>query len=504
MNDKTKKKYVMVVDEGTSSTRCLIFDWKFNVVAKSSRELNIFMDSDLVEQDGEEIFKKSVEVCKEAMINAGIRSEEILCMGITNQRSTSMTWDKSSGKPLCRAITWMDSRTDKIIKQIKKDGWMDKILKVMMVPQNAPLLDLCWLIRNVELIKEKVKRNEVMFGGMDSWLIFKFTGGKKYLTSFSNVSMYGGFNFLEMKWYEEYLDYLGIPLYILPDVVDDSGIMGFVDKDIFGCEIPISGAIADQQSASFAHRIIGKGMVKCTFGTGGFVDINVGDKFLQAPEGLFSIATYKIKDYKAFQIEGVIVSAGSVMKWMRDSLGLLDNFKEIKTFADSVNDSNGVFFIPSLTGLGAPYWEANANGTMIGFSQATKKAHIIRAALEGIIFRVREICETVVKKYDMGINIINVDGGLCKDDFFCQMVADITGAKIKRPKLIEITGLGAAELAGLAMGIWDKNDIDKAISDYTEFIPQAPLKKKMDNSYKRWKEVLEMSRGWYKEQVQRN
>jgi len=492
------KKYVMVIDEGTSSTRCLIFDRQFNIVSQSSEEINTFGTANEVEQDGNEIFEKSVEVCKKAMALAGIQPEEILCMGITNQRSTCLPWDRSTGEPLCKAINWADARTQGIVQQIIKDGWMDKIVKVMMWPQSAPLLSLCWLIKNNELIKEKFKSNELMFGSIDTWMVYKLTGGKKYITSFSNLSMFSGFNFVEMKWHKEYLKYLGIPISILPDIVDDSGEIGVVDKKIFGAEIPISGVIADQQSGSFAHRAIEAGMVKCTIGTGAFVDISVGDKFLPAPNGLFSIATCKIKDKSIFQIEGIVLSAGTVMKWMRDNLNLIDNYEEIQMLTVSVKDAGGVFFVPSLTGLGTPYWDFDVFGTMIGFSRSTQKAHIIRAALEGIVFRIRDTYETVTKKCGMDINLINVDGGLCKADSFCQMIADFTGVKTKRPKLTEITALGAAEAAGLGMGFWNEDDIDRVINNCDEFIPKQQAKKNADSLYEDWKEVVEMSRDWYK------
>jgi len=486
------KEYILVIDEGTTSTRALIFDKDFRIISQDSMELNIFASGQTyLEQDANEIFQKTVDVCSNAIDKAGILPEEILCMGITNQRGTSIAWDKITGEPLCRAINWADARTEDVFRQISNDGWLEKISNSMVCPVcGVPMINLYWLINNNETVKKKYEKNEIMFGTVDTWLIYKFTGGSKYITSYSNVSMYNGFDLVNRKWHEEYLNYLGIDASILPEVVDDCGELGYTIKELFGAEILIAGDMADQQSATFAHRVVEKGMMKCTCGTGAFVDICVGGRFVPAPRGLFPIATYIAGDKSVFQIEGCVKSAGSVLTWIRDDLKLIGSYAEIEPMALSVPDSNGVFFIPALSGLGAPYWNAEITGTFTGLSRSTRKAHMVRAALEGIAFRIKEICEMMKNSCGIDTSIIRIDGGLSKSDFFCQTIADFLNVRVERNKLIEVTALGAAEISGIYTRLWNEDEINSRVNDCDVFIPDTAAREKIDNLYGYWNRLI--------------
>lgn len=502
MEKKNGNKYVLVLDEGTSSTRAIIFDDQFRVVSRSSQELQVFTRDHKVEQDGEEILQKSIDVCRDAIRKSGVDRSRIECMGITNQRTTCLPWDRKTGKPLYRAINWADSRTGDIFEKIRKDGWLDKLSSMMMINQCVPLLNLYWLLHNVEAVWEKAAANELMFGSMDTWLIYHLTKTNRYVLSYSNLSMFTGFDFIRKKWNREYLGYLGISEELLPEIVDDCGVIGETDEKFFDISIPIASDIADQQSATFAHRVLDKGMVKCTCGTGAFIDINVGNTFLPAPEGMFSISTCKLREKYYYQIEGVVIAAGGVIRWLRDGLNLIDDFGEINHLVHSVDDAGDLYFIPTLNGLGSPYWDFNTLGTLVGISTSTRRGHIVRAAFEGIIFRIREICDIVVRECGIDIEEISIDGGVSRDDFMCQLLADYSHIRIKRPNLVEITSLGAAEMAGLAVGMWDESQFDNVIRDYTIFYPDKKEIGKIEEKYFHWKEILDLSRKIYKEEGQ--
>lgn len=482
------KEYILVIDEGTTSTKAFVFDKAFRVVAKHSIELRIFAEQEpFVLQDAEEIYSKSVQACKNAMAAAGIRPEEIACIGIANQRGSCVCWDKVSGKPIQECIIWQDTRTAALSQQLHAEGWAEKIADRMAPPDGMlAILTLSWLLKNDRAVKEKYQNNELMFGTLDTWLIYKLTGGKQYLTSSSNASMFHGFDYKNYCWDKDYLAHLGIDCRMLPRIWDDMGALGSTEADIFGCAIPISSALADQQAASFAHGTLKPGMVKCTCGTGAFVDMCVGTSFVKAVPGLFPIATYTYGDERCFQLEGTIKTAGATLKWLRDDVGLLQRYEDVDALAGTVPSPGGVCFLPALTGLGAPYWDREATGSFVGLHRSTNKAHLLRAVLEGVAFRIKEVCDLMQRTSDHPIVSMRIDGGMAASDHFCQIVANAVGVTVERPPVYEATALGAALAAGMAAGITPKEQSGLWAEDSAFFSPEPEKQKELSQRFTTW------------------
>lgn len=492
------KRYILVIDAGTTSVRALVFDHDFHVAAIASSEIRTIVKSvSIIEQDAAEIFDKCVFVCREALKNGNIDISEVACLAITNQRATSLPWDKETGMPLRNAINWADCRAEYIVDRIIKDGWMERVEDVMMRPNYMfANLHFAWFIENDALIRSKMAANELCYGTLDSYLIYRLTKGKRYITTYSNVSAYTGFNLKELHWQEDYLAYLGIPVSVLPTVSDDTGDLGCADACFLGAELPIAAVYADQQAGSYAHRAVSKGMLKCTIGTGAFCDLCVGEEFIPAPVGLLPHVTYKIGNDISFQIEGYVTSAGSTVQWLRDNLKMIDSYDDIKPLVDSVSDSGGVFFIPALAGLGAPDWEADATGLFIGLSRDSKKGHLMRAVLDGIACRIRDIRDRMTLSCDCRVNIILVDGGVTKSDYLCQTIADLLQVRVERAKLTETTSLGAAEIAGVNIGFWTVDDVDRAAGARDVFEPCITTED-ADAFYTKWLRAKEHCRHWY-------
>lgn len=468
-----------------------MFDHGFNIVSQASMELDLaFPAENAVEQDPCGIFDKSLAVCKSALSKAGIGAEEIACMGIANQRGTSVAWDRATGEPLRPAISWQDARSAGLYAQIARDGWIEKMRPRSILPEgNVSLLNLHWMLENEPEVRARYQSGELLFGTVDSWLLYRLTGGKSYSISCSNASMVSGYDFLEDRWHEGYLDYFGISPSALPPVTSDSGELGVTQADIFGAPIPIYSAVADQQAASFSHRVLTKGMMKCTCGTGAFVSLCVGGQFLPAPAGMFPIATCAAGQARAFQAEGCIKTAGSALKWLRE-VGVIRGFSDIEPLAASVKDAGGVLFLPALAGLGAPSWDAGASGVLSGLRLSTNKAHIVYAALQGIAFRMRQISEIMQEAFCEDTRLIRVDGGLCSSDVLCGIIADTLGATVERPKIIEATALGAAEMAGLQAGFWTAQDIERPVLDKDVFEPREAAERAATATYEEWKSLF--------------
>lgn len=376
------KNYVLVIDEGTTGTRALIFDKDFNIVSQCYEEFTQYTPSaDKVEHDAMEIYDKSVRMCKEAMLSGGVAPEEIAAIGITNQRATCLVWDKNTGVPLYNAIVWQDNRTAALCQKINDSEWGEKARKATgwtVAPVYSSLM-LHWYLENVPEIKEKIESGEALFGTIDTWLIWKLTGGKSHVVSYSNASVMGSLDLSTGEWYTEFLDYLGISTDIYPEIVSDSGNYGTTEPDIFGAEVPICGAIADQHAALYAQGCRSKGTCKITNGTGSFLDINIGDECVVSDQGLNTVIAWKIGDEINYALEGFEAVTGSAVQWLRDGLQVIDKSSESEPLARSVEDSNGVYFVPALAGLSAPYHDPYARGTIFGISRGTTKAHIVRA-----------------------------------------------------------------------------------------------------------------------------
>lgn len=495
------KNYVLVIDEGTTGTRALIFDKEFNIVSQCYEEFTQYTPSeDKVEHDAMEIYAKSVGVCREAIEKAKIASSDIAAIGITNQRATCLVWDKNTGVPLYNAIVWQDNRTAALCQEINDSEWGEKARKATgwtVAPVYSSLM-LHWYLENVPEIKEKIESGEALFGTIDTWLIWKLTGGKSHVVSYSNASVMGSLDLSTGEWYTEFLDYLGISTDIYPEIVNDSGNYGTTDPDIFGAEIPICGAIADQHAALYAQGCRSKGTCKITNGTGSFLDINIGDECVVSDQGLNTVIAWKIGDEINYALEGFEAVTGSAVQWLRDGLQVIGKSSESEPLARSVEDSNGVYFVPALAGLSAPYHDPYARGTIFGISRGTIKAHIVRATLEGVAYRLKDILDVVEKESGVKMTDIRIDGGASMNDLLAQLMADMLDARVDRPLSVEATSLGAAEMAGLAAGLWTEADFDKSLEIDKSFEP-AITPEKREELYAGWREAIERSVGWRKQ-----
>lgn len=495
------KNYVLVIDEGTTGTRALIFNEKFQIVAQSYEEFTQYTPSeDKVEHDAVEIYEKSIEMCKRSIREAGIEADEIASIGITNQRATCLVWNKHTGEPYYNAIVWQDNRTASRCQEINDSEWGEKARKATgwTVAPVYSSMSLEWFIQNVDDIAKAVDAGDALFGTMDTWLMWKLTGGKTHAVSYSNASVMGSLDLKTETWYKEFLDYLNLPLEIYPEIRNDSGDFGVTDASIFGAEIPIGGAIADQHAALYAQGCRSEGMGKITNGTGSFLDINIGNECVVSDQGLNTVIAWRIGDQTSYALEGFESVTGSAVQWLRDGLQIIDTSAESEALAQSVPDTNGVYFMPALAGLSAPYHDAFARGTMFGISRGTTKAHVARATLEGIAFRLKDILDAIEKETGVKIKQISIDGGASKNNMLAQMMADMLNARVDRPLSVEATSLGAAQMAGLAAGVWKESDFDAAMEIDRSFEPQISDEQRSE-AYAGWQEVIRRSLNWMKE-----
>ena len=494
------KNYVLVIDEGTTGTRALIFDKKFNIVAQSYEEFTQYTPSeDKVEHDAMEIYDKSVKMCKNAFASSGIKPEEIAAIGITNQRATSVVWDKKTGIPLCCAIVWQDNRSAAKCAELNASPWSAKAKKATgwtIAPVYSSLM-LEWLLKNDPKVKAKVDAGEALFGTIDTWLVWKLTGGKVHAISYSNASVTGSMDLSTAKWYKEFLDYLGVPVSIFPEIREDSGDYGTTDPAIFGAAIPIGACIADQHSALYAQGCRTPGTAKLTNGTGSFLDVNIGDKCVVLEGGINTVIAWKIKGKMLYAMEGYAAVTGSAVQWLRDGLNIISKSAESEALARSVSDTNGVYFVPALTGLGAPYWDPFARGTIIGITRGTTKAHICRATLEAIAFSIKDITDDIGKNTGNPVKEIKIDGGASANNLLAQFFADILDCTVSRPASVEATSLGAAEMAGLYAGVWTEADFDGAV-EYDAVFKSGITKEEREARYSEWSEAVKRSANWIK------
>lgn len=494
------KKYIMVIDEGTTGTRALLFDKDFNIVSQSYEEFTQYTPSeDKVEHDAMEIYDKTIDMCKKAMAQAGAAPEEISGIGITNQRATTVIWDKETGVPLCKAIVWQDNRTADRCAQINDSEWGKKCKQATgwtVAPVYSSLM-VEWLMKNNEEVNRKLRDGSALFGTIDTWLVWKLTGGKRHTISYSNASVTGSLKLSDRTWYKEFLDYLGIPVSIYPELVDDSGDFGETVPELFGSSIPITSCIADQHAALFAQGCRENGMAKLTNGTGSFLDLNTGEN-CAVLEGADTVIAWKIGDKVCYAVEGYAAVTGSAVQWVRDGLKFIKSSSEIEALAESVKDTNGVYFVPALAGLGAPYWDPFARGMIIGITRGTTDAHISRAVLQSIAFSIRDITDAIAEHTGSPVKDIRIDGGASNNNLLAQMFADYLNCRIARPASVEATSLGAAELAGLYTGFWKEEDLDKAMHYDAEFTPKMPAEER-ERVYAAYKDAVKHCSGWMKD-----
>lgn len=490
------KKYVMALDSGTTSNRCIIFDKKGNIVSMAQKEFTQYFPKPAwVEQSPTEIWSTQIGVCAEALNINNISPEEIAAIGITNQRETTIVWDKKTGDPIYNAIVWQCRRTANYCNELKKKGY-EKLIKEktgLVIDPYFSGTKLKWILDNVDGARERACKGEILFGTVDSYLLWKLTGGV-HITDVTNACRTMMFNIHDLKWDEEILKLLDIPVEMLPEVKGSSEIYGYSLKKFFGAEIPIAGIGGDQQCALFGQLCTEKGMAKNTYGTGAFVLVNTGDEVVESKNGLLSTVAWKLGDEVTYALEGSIFVAGSAIQWLRDGLRLIDSSEDSEYMATKVKDTNDVYVVPAFTGLGAPYWDPKARGIIIGLTRGTSKYHIIRATLESIAFLSNDVLQAMAEDMKESIKLLKVDGGASHNNFLMKFQSDITGVEVVRPKVLETTAMGAAFFAGLAVGFWkDTDEIRELIENDRSFVPEN---KDYDIIKNKWKKAVQACLGW--------
>ena len=483
----------MALDQGTTSSRTIIFDKSGNIISTVSQEFKqVYPKVGWVEHNPLEIWNSQIKTAKLALKKANLEASNILAIGITNQRETTIMWDKNTGQPVYNAIVWQCRRTAPICDQLKKEG-LTKIIHEktgLVLDAYFSATKIKWILDNVEGVRERAKKGEILFGNIDTWLIWNLTKGKIHATDYSNASRTMLFNIHELEWDEELLKALNIPRKILPKVLPSSYIYGKTDKEIFGETLTISGDAGDQHAALFGQVCFEPGMVKNTYGTGGFMLMNTGKKPILSSNGLLTTIAWKVGNEVEYALEGSVFVAGAVIQWLRDELKMIKTAAESEIYASRVKDTNGVYLVPAFVGMGAPYWDMYARGAILGLTRGVRKEHIIRAAEEAIAYQSRDVLEVMEKDSRIDLKKIKVDGGAARDNFLMQFQADILGVSVIRPQVVETTALGAAYLAGLATGFWkDKKEISQKWKENREFTPSMDEERK-EKLYKGWKKAV--------------
>lgn len=469
-------KYIMALDLGTTSCRCIIFDKNGRICSAAQKEFTqYFPQPGWVEHDAEEIWATQTGLMYEAMSKIDITINEIAGIGITNQRETTVLWDKETGRPVHKAIVWQCRRTAGYCDELKKLGMAEffRSKTGLVLDAYFSATKLRWLLDNAAGARERAEKGELLFGTVDSWIIWKLTGGNVHVTDYSNASRTMLFNIHTLKWDEEILRVLKIPQQILPEVKPSSHVYGYTDSKLFGREVPIAGAGGDQQCALFGQTCFERGEVKNTYGTGGFMLMNTGTAPVNSHNGLVTTIAWGVDDKVEYALEGSIFVAGAAVQWLRDELGLIRDAAESEVLAKSVLDANGCYVVPAFVGLGAPYWDQYARGAIVGLTRGVNRNHIVRATLESIAYQVNDVLMAMQEDSGMPITSLRVDGGACDNDFLMQFQADILNTSVVRPYCIETTAMGAAYLAGLAVGYWrSKEEILANHVIAAEFKPQ--------------------------------
>lgn len=482
-------KYIMALDLGTTSCRCIIFDKNGRICSAAQKEFTqYFPQPGWVEHDAEEIWATQTGLMYEAMSKIDITINEIAGIGITNQRETTVLWDKETGRPVHKAIVWQCRRTAGSCDELKKLGMAEffRSKTGLVLDAYFSATKLRWLLDNAAGARERAEKGKLLFGTVDSWIIWKLTGGKVHVTDYSNASRTMLFNIHTLKWDEEILRVLKIPQQILPEVKPSSHVYGYTDSKLFGREVPIAGAGGDQQCALFGQTCFERGEVKNTYGTGGFMLMNTGTAPVNSHNGLVTTIAWGVDDKVEYALEGSIFVAGAAVQWLRDELGLIRDAAESEVLAKSVPDANGCYVVPAFVGLGAPYWDQYARGAIVGLTRGVNRNHIVRATLESIAYQVNDVLMAMQEDSGMPITSLRVDGGACDNDFLMQFQADILNTSVVRPYCIETTAMGAAYLAGLAVGYWrSKEEILANHVIAAEFKPQMGQAKR-ENLLQGW------------------
>ena len=473
---KSLKKYILSLDQGTTSSRAIVFDNYGKIVATAQKEFKqIYPKAGWVEHDPEDIWKSQLEVFLSAIDKSGVAPSDISAIGITNQRETAIVWDKTTGKPIYNAIVWQCRRTADYCEKLKSDGYEELIYSKTGLTPDAyfSATKIKWILDNVSGAKEKAKKGQLLFGTVDTYLMWKLSGGKIHATDYTNASRTMMFNIKTLKWDDELLELFGIPKNMLPSVYPSSYNYGVCEKSIAGVEIPICSVAGDQQSALFGHLCLEKGSVKNTYGTGCFTLMNTGDEFVTSKRGLITTLAASMQDGRPqYVLEGSVFVGGAVLQWLRDEMKLISSAREADELSATVEDTNGVYIVPAFVGLGAPHWDANARGTVVGLTRGAKKEHFVRAALESIAYQVFDVVHAMESDLDKKITALAVDGGASVSDILMKFQADLLQAKVLRPQVVETTALGVCYLAGLCAGVWkDVDALKSQIGKGKTFLP---------------------------------
>lgn len=496
------QKYIMALDAGTTSNRAILFDEKGTIHSVAQKEFKqIFPQPGWVEHYASEIWSTQLGVCVEAMSKIGVSAEQIAAIGITNQRETTVVWDKKTGDPICNAIVWQCRRTSEYCDSLVKKGLTEMFRKKtgLIIDAYFSATKLHWILENVPGARERAEAGELLFGTIETWLIWKLTKGRVHVTDYSNASRTMLFNINTLTWDDEILAELNIPRCMLPTPVPNSQVYGLTDESFFGKPIPIAGAAGDQQAALFGQTCFHKGDAKNTYGTGCFLLMNTGEKPIFSKNGLVTTIAWGIDNTVNYALEGSIFVAGAAIQWLRDEMRLIDSAADTDYMARKVPDTNGCYVVPAFTGLGAPYWDQYARGAIVGLTRGVNKYHIIRATLESIAYSADEVIKAMESDSGIPMTSLKVDGGASANDFLMQQQADIAGAPVLRPACVETTAMGAAYLAGLAVGYW-KNQEDVVINQQIEKTFEPSISENERSArIKAWKKAVSRSFSWAKD-----
>ena len=488
------KKYIMAIDQGTTSSRAIIFNKKAEIIASSQKEFpQIFPKSGWVEHDANAIWNSIQSVIAEVFIESGIKPNQIASIGITNQRETTVIWDKNTGLPIYNAIVWQSRQSADIANKLVSDGYKDMFHKKtgLVVDAYFSATKVRWILDNVPGAQEKAEKGELLFGTIDTWLVWKLTGGKVHVTDYTNAARTMLFNIKDLTWDKEILDILNIPEAILPEVKSNSEIYGkTIDYHFYGGEVTISGLAGDQQAALFGQLAFDKGMIKNTYGTGSFIIMNTGENMELSKNNLLTTIGYGINGKVYYALEGSIFIAGSAIQWLRDGLRLIKKSSETEQLAFDSKNNNEVYLVPAFTGLGAPYWNPNARGTIFGLTRGTTKEDLVKATLQSIAYQVRDIIDTMKIDANTEIPLLKVDGGAANNNYLLDFQANILGVKIARAENLETTALGAAFLAGLSVGYWKNLDEVKNLNSAGKLFVPTMTKEEREKLYKGWKRAV--------------
>lgn len=502
IGDSPMKKYVMALDAGTTSNRCILFEKDGTIASIAQKEFTqYFPQPGWVEHDADEIWSTQLGVAVEAMSKIGASAEDIAAIGITNQRETTIVWDKATGEPVCPAIVWQCRRTAEFCDELKAQGYTDTIRKKtgLIIDAYFSATKIRWILDHVEGAREKAEADELLFGTVETWLIWKLTKGKVHVTDYSNAARTMLFNINTLEWDQEILDLLKIPCSMLLQPMPSSCVYGETAASFFGGPIPVGGAAGDQQSALFGQACFHPGTVKNTYGTGCFLLMNTGEKPVFSDNGLLTTIAWGLDGKVEYALEGSIFVAGAAIQWLRDELRLIDSVADSEYMAKKVEDTNGCYVVPAFTGLGAPHWDPYARGTIVGITRGVNKYHLIRATLESLAYQVNDVIRAMEADSDISLTSLRVDGGASANDFLMQTQADIMGAPVKRPKCIETTAMGAAYLAGLAVGYWkNREEVEENWAVNKIFSP-AISEEERQQKVKGWNKAVRCSYLWAKE-----